>query len=444
MIMTRSGRLLLILPLMYMWMSIRVCADGWEAIGPPNRTILSFAFSEDRSVLYATTDSGLMMLTRSEGWRYVRKNHCLEWPIGNECISYVKIYRHPMRSDLWFVGWNDVWFESQTFVSRMSLPEGTWEEAGGFSKSLSPFNIGFNSFNPAVVYGNLESYARSDDTGKTWSYPGGQSAFRSARFLAPDIRRQATLYTIGFPNNNSSYGIYKTTDNGSHWNLAYRDSFGFELGYPSAVVTGDTVVVAVSSTTLPSESGVLYSADGGASWHKVLRGVNVTALGRDMARTKYIYAGTPEGLYLSGNGGFSWERWNTTIPRYPIVQIEPDPRSDTVYVATTGGGMYRVFDYSTSISDPRSELPERAGLLPVYPNPFNPFAVVEISLPKGAEVFVEALNILGQRVSVIAEGRMEAGRHAFRFDGSLLPSGMYFLRARLGPDQFVRSALLVR
>jgi hypothetical protein len=429
---------------MYPWMNFRMFAGGWEPIGPTNGRMLSFAFSHDRSALYATTDSGLMMLTGSGGWRYVRTNHCLAWPIGSECISYVKIYRHPLRSDLWFVGWQDVWFESQAYVSRMSLPEGTWEDAGGFSRSPSPYNIAFNSFNPAVVYGNLDSYVRSDDTGRTWSYPVGQSAFRSARFLAPDIRRQATLYTIGSPNNTSYYGIYKTTDNGSHWNLAYRDSFGFELGYPSAVVTGDTVVVAVYSTTLPSESGVLYSADGGASWHKVLRGVNVTALGRDMAHTKYIYAGTPEGLYLSGNGGFSWERWNTTVPRYPIVQIEPDPLSDTVYVATTGGGMYRVFDYSTSISDPGSELPERPGLLPVYPNPFNPFAQVEISLPGSEEVHVEALNILGQRVAIIAEGRMEAGRHVFRFDGSSLPSGMYFLRARLGPEQFVRGALLVR
>lgn len=73
-------------------------------------------------------------------------------------------------------------------------------------------------------------------------------------------------------------------------------------------------------------------------------------------------------------------------------------------------------------------LPLSTELLPAYPNPFNPMASVPYQLDRGADIRLEAFDVLGRRVALLAEGWKDAGRHTASFDGSRLPSGMYVIR----------------
>lgn len=422
----------------------RARAGGWQAIGPASWPVYSLAFSADRSSLYATTDSGIVLLRAGSDWQFAKENFCIDWPIGNECFSYLKIYRHPLFAHLWFVGWSDSWIETETYISRMNDPAGVWEDTRGYARSLSAIALGFNMQNPAIVYGNLDGFVRSDDTGKTWTYPAGQAAFRRSRFIASDTRRQSTLYTVGAPTATSFFGIYKSTDNGSHWAMAYRDSFGYEVSYAAGLAQGDTIVIGLESASSSTETGILYSPDGGATWRKVLRGTSISAIARDGSRANYLYAGSVGALYFSGNGGFSWEPWNTTLPRDAITDINSDPGSDTVYVATSGSGIFKVFDYSTDIAAPSREHPSSYVLRPLYPNPFNPSTTVEITLPERGMVTIDVFDVLGQRVGRIADEAAGAGVHTYRFDGEGLPSGMYLVRAILDGRVFVRSVVLLR
>ena len=81
------------------------------------------------------------------------------------------------------------------------------------------------------------------------------------------------------------------------------------------------------------------------------------------------------------------------------------------------------------------------GLLRNYPNPFNPETTVEYRIPHDGYAAVEVYDVLGQRVLVLQEGWLEAGRYSTRFDASNLPSGVYL--CRLSGADFTQSIKLM-
>jgi hypothetical protein len=74
-------------------------------------------------------------------------------------------------------------------------------------------------------------------------------------------------------------------------------------------------------------------------------------------------------------------------------------------------------------------IPTSYSLEAAYPNPFNASTTIHVNLPESAELNVAVYNLLGQRVALLADGRMNAGRHSFSFDGHYLASGVYLIRA---------------
>ncbi len=103
--------------------------------------------------------------------------------------------------------------------------------------------------------------------------------------------------------------------------------------------------------------------------------------------------------------------------------------SDPVVVAA-------VTDVSNAADAPRVFV-----LLQNYPNPFNPATMIAFDLPDGpggsnaTDVRLTVGDILGREITVVYEGRLEAGSHRFMFDGAHLASGVYFCRLKT-PDRF--------
>jgi hypothetical protein len=65
---------------------------------------------------------------------------------------------------------------------------------------------------------------------------------------------------------------------------------------------------------------------------------------------------------------------------------------------------------------------------PNYPNPFNSETVIRYSTPARSVVSLRVYSASGQEVAVLASGEQEAGLHVVTFDGTNLPSGVYFCR----------------
>ncbi len=76
--------------------------------------------------------------------------------------------------------------------------------------------------------------------------------------------------------------------------------------------------------------------------------------------------------------------------------------------------------------------PQQDEALRVWPNPASGLVRLGLTLPEAAEVAVAVYDVLGRCVATLAEGRVEAGSHRLPFDASMLPAGIYVVRAEIG------------
>jgi len=79
-----------------------------------------------------------------------------------------------------------------------------------------------------------------------------------------------------------------------------------------------------------------------------------------------------------------------------------------------------------------------------YPNPFNPTTTIKYSLPIKSHIFINIYNALGEKVKSLYQGTQKGGEYTVTFDGSALPSGIYFVR--LHSENYTKSikALLIK
>jgi outer membrane protein assembly factor BamB len=79
-----------------------------------------------------------------------------------------------------------------------------------------------------------------------------------------------------------------------------------------------------------------------------------------------------------------------------------------------------------------------------YPNPFNGTTEISFSLLCPEHVTLKVYDVLGGEVQMLVDGHMNAGDHRVIFNGSGLPSGVYFYRLTTRESSATRRLLLIR
>jgi Secretion system C-terminal sorting domain len=106
--------------------------------------------------------------------------------------------------------------------------------------------------------------------------------------------------------------------------------------------------------------------------------------------------------------------------------------------------IFKWFGAVTDITPIPNQKTEVFSLSQNYPNPFNPMTQICFGLPKSIVVRIEIFNVLGQKVSVLMDGKRPAGQHMVEFDGSRFASGVYFYRIKAGDFVDVKKMVLMR
>ncbi len=93
----------------------------------------------------------------------------------------------------------------------------------------------------------------------------------------------------------------------------------------------------------------------------------------------------------------------------------------------------KYFDVVTSFEDSEeTTIPENFVVHQNYPNPFNPVTTISFEMPSASLVTVEIFNILGQRVTMLIDEKLSAGKHSLKWDASgnsaSVSSGVYYAR----------------
>lgn len=79
-----------------------------------------------------------------------------------------------------------------------------------------------------------------------------------------------------------------------------------------------------------------------------------------------------------------------------------------------------------------------------YPNPFNPSTNLRFALPEVGLTTLKVIDVLSREVSVCVNEFKQAGVYEVAFDGSSLPSGVYFYRLHHNGRTLTRKMLLAR
>lgn len=79
-----------------------------------------------------------------------------------------------------------------------------------------------------------------------------------------------------------------------------------------------------------------------------------------------------------------------------------------------------------------------------YPNPFNPVTTIPFSISANGKVRLTVYDLLGRAVRTIVDGIRTSGEHWASFDGTNLPSGIYFYSLECGGHVLTRALILLK
>ena len=69
---------------------------------------------------------------------------------------------------------------------------------------------------------------------------------------------------------------------------------------------------------------------------------------------------------------------------------------------------------------------------------------LSFTLPKAGRTKITIYDITGRQIQALSDEVLPAGEHSLRFDGSSLPSGIYFARMQSGGEMITHKLLLLK
>jgi hypothetical protein len=104
------------------------------------------------------------------------------------------------------------------------------------------------------------------------------------------------------------------------------------------------------------------------------------------------------------------------------------------------------------IKEISNSVPDRYQLYQNYPNPFNPSTNIKYQITnknsefssQNSEVKLIVYNILGKEVATLVNEKQAPGVYEVTFDGSMLPSGIYFYKLSCGDFSEVKKMILIK
>jgi hypothetical protein len=105
----------------------------------------------------------------------------------------------------------------------------------------------------------------------------------------------------------------------------------------------------------------------------------------------------------------------------------------------------RILGYAapTAVQDV-SPIPNEYSLSQNFPNPFNPSTTIRFAVQEAGHATLSVYNSIGQRVAVVFDQNVPAGRYAINFDAKQLSSGLYFYRFTSGTYSAIKRMALVK
>ncbi|TKJ37941.1 hypothetical protein CEE37_13330 [candidate division LCP-89 bacterium B3_LCP] len=159
----------------------------------------------------------------------------------------------------------------------------------------------------------------------------------------------------------------------------------------------------------------------------------------DRDRTQNVPASAPSGTYT----------YNGYVGTYPSTVFAEDNFTFEKLITGDGASVDEWYNSGEPFEEwfqttTAEVIPDAYSLEQNYPNPFNPATVISYKLPDASRVHLSVYDVNGRLVADLINGWRDAGAHQVTFDGSDLPSGVYFAKLQAGDFNHTQKIILLK
>ncbi len=134
-------------------------------------------------------------------------------------------------------------------------------------------------------------------------------------------------------------------------------------------------------------------------------------------------------IYLSTDAGSTWQSFGAGYSGNKTINL-PNISSDSCLIKVVhedgaediSDGFFTITTVTSASDD---NLPAAFSAGPASPNPFNPSTTIPIDLPEAGYVRAIVYNLIGQRITVLADGDFPSGRHMLSWRATGSAAGVY-------------------
>ena len=109
----------------------------------------------------------------------------------------------------------------------------------------------------------------------------------------------------------------------------------------------------------------------------------------------------------------------------------------------TGKNKFRLFASTNKMNNSNS-LPTNYSLMQNYPNPFNPTTRIDFVIIENGFTSLKVYDLLGREVATLVNENLQSGTYYAEFNGSNLPSGIYFYTLTSGNFTATKKLILLK
>ena len=265
------------------------------------------------------------------------------------------------------------------------------------------------------------AHLRSTDAGTTWTRSND-----SVVFTEISEGRDGTLFAFGSTlaaDNRGGYsasfaGIYRSTDDGATW-TSRVDSTGYLFAKSAFAYSRSGTILA------HVDFRFFRSVDNGASWTEISIGEYRHPYSVHIDSTDALLIASGNLIHRSTDDGITWTELSRGVPSGTSSKLVIAP-DGALIVATSDGGLWRSDGPASTEARPGIH----AGALSIAPNPLSGRGSITLTLVRSASVRASLTDAVGRCVSVVHDGRLDAGSHVLPLDVGSLSAGPYLLHVR--------------
>ena len=290
-----------------------------------------------------------------------------------------------------------------------------------------------------------------------WVRTHGSARDAEGKSIAADLN--GNIYVTGFitlSNGNSNYSTLKYDTSGNLiWNRNFERESSARPNKILVDLSGNCYVTGLSAILKYDSSGGLLWIDTSKYFNNVYSSIDKSGY---LYLVKLFPLNTLFFIYTVkyGNlGNILWEKiygegvvndynepFGISIDYYSnifitgIKYLNGIQNTDTILTIK--------YSQLTSIVHANQDINNTFELLQNYPNPFNPITVISYQLAVSNIVLIKVYDVLGNKIKTLVNKKQNSGSYKIEFDGSNLPSGIYFYKIESGNFVSTKKMMLIK